>query len=73
MPRAPHPSELERVLKREFVEDKGVFDSEQFDIVTYLNNAFPDDDSLNQIDGKLKDIEDEIASIDSEIKQNVRQ
>ena len=49
------------------------FDAEDFDPITYINNHFPDEGSLNGLDGYIKNLQTELSTVNTEIMSSIQE
>ncbi|CAI2387225.1 unnamed protein product [Moneuplotes crassus] len=66
-------SELERAMMKEFKDSMSQFDSSYFDIYEYINNLFPTDETLNNLDSVIEEFDRKIVECEKEIKDKVIQ
>lgn len=50
-------SELERAMMKEYKDKMSQFDSSHFDIYGYINNLFPTDETLNNLDNVIEEFD----------------
>ncbi|KAF4689504.1 Vacuolar protein sorting-associated protein 53 [Perkinsus olseni] len=66
------PPELLAALAQSHQADSDPLEQPEFDVVEYVNDMFPDEGSLQDVDAKLASIESEISELDKEIDRGVR-
>ncbi|KAF4678813.1 Vacuolar protein sorting-associated protein 53 [Perkinsus olseni] len=66
------PPELLAALAQSPEVDSDPLEQPEFDVVEYVNDMFPDEGSLKDVDAKLANIESEISELDKEIDRGVR-
>lgn len=50
-----------------------VFDQEDFDAIKYINQKFPDENSLQNLDSEIEKIKYEIERLDKEILEDIHE
>ena len=56
-------SELERAMMKEYKGNMSQFDSSHFDIYGYINNLFPTDETLDNLDSVIEEFDSNFISI----------
>lgn len=50
-------SELERAMMKEYKDNMSQFDSSHFHIYSYINNLFPTDETLDNLDNVIEEFD----------------
>ena len=66
-------SELEKAMMKEFKDNMSQFDSSHFDIYGYINNLFPTDETLDNLDNVIDEFDKKIKQCDLDIKDKIKQ
>ena len=54
-------------------DDFADFEKDDFDVVKYINQRFPDERSLEGLDGEIGRIKEEINKLDAEILEDIHE
>ena len=65
-------SELERAMMKEYKDNMTQFDCSHFDVYGYINNLFPNDETLNNLDTVIEEFDKKIAEWDVLIKEKIK-